>query len=147
MSPQPLVHVRRNVWTLPEDDLTLAHHAAAVAEMKRRDADDPTSWSYQAAIHGTVETPPKPLWNSCKHGFWFFLSWHRMYLWYFERIVRAAVVDLGGPADWALPFWDYDADRSGSGTAPCSWRRHRSGRDCRRASPSRARSRSRPPGN
>ncbi|MCX5276713.1 tyrosinase family protein [Streptomyces virginiae] len=112
MSPQPVVHVRRNVWTLPEDDLTLTHYAAAVAEMKRRDADDPTSWSYQAAIHGTAETPPKPLWNSCKHGSWFFLSWHRMYLWYFERIVRAAVVDLGGPADWALPFWDYDADPS-----------------------------------
>ncbi|MGW6574151.1 tyrosinase family protein [Streptomyces sp. NPDC054945] len=112
MSPQPVVHVRRNVWTLPEDDLTLAHYAAAVAEMKGRDADDPTSWSYQAAIHGTADTPPKPLWNSCKHGSWFFLSWHRMYLWYFERIVRAAVVELGGPADWALPFWDYDADPS-----------------------------------
>lgn len=112
MSPQPVVHVRRNVWTLPEDDLTLAHYAAAVTEMKRRDADDPTSWAYQAAIHGTSETPPKPLWNSCKHGSWFFLSWHRMYLWYFERIVRATVVDLGGPADWALPFWDYDADPS-----------------------------------
>ncbi|WP_327733163.1 tyrosinase family protein [Streptomyces nojiriensis] len=112
MSPQPVVHVRRNVWTLPEDDLTLAHYAAAVTEMKGRDADDPTSWAYQAAIHGTAATPPKPLWNSCKHGSWYFLSWHRMYLWYFERIVRAAVVDLGGPADWALPFWDYDADPS-----------------------------------
>ncbi|MFB6559855.1 tyrosinase family protein [Streptomyces sp. NPDC056400] len=112
MSPQPVVHVRKNVWTLPEDDLTLAHYAAAVTEMKARDADDPTSWAYQAAIHGTAETPPKALWNSCKHGSWYFLSWHRMYLWFFERIVRAAVVDLGGPADWALPFWDYDADPS-----------------------------------
>ncbi|MFE9462611.1 tyrosinase family protein [Streptomyces virginiae] len=110
-SPQQVAHVRRNVWTLPADDLTLAHYAAAVAEMKARDPDDPTGWTYQAAVHGTDTTPTRPLWNGCKHGSWYFLAWHRMYLWYFERIVRATVVQLGGPADWALPFWDYDADR------------------------------------
>ncbi|MFE5495418.1 tyrosinase family protein [Streptomyces virginiae] len=110
-SPQQVAHVRRNVWTLPADDLTLAHYAAAVAEMKARAPDDPTGWTYQAAVHGTNTTPTMPLWNGCKHGSWYFLAWHRMYLWYFERIVRATVVQLGGPADWALPFWDYDADR------------------------------------
>ncbi|WP_405812747.1 MULTISPECIES: tyrosinase family protein [unclassified Streptomyces] len=102
------VHVRRNVWTLPDGDLTLAHYAAAVAEMKSRDPQDPTSWFYQAAMHKTTVTPPKPLWNGCQHGSWFFLPWHRMYLYFFERIVRATVVDLGGPDDWALPFWAYD---------------------------------------
>ncbi|MGW6980963.1 tyrosinase family protein [Streptomyces sp. NPDC054932] len=111
MCPEQVVHVRRNVWTLPDDDLTLAHYAAAVNEMKGRDPDDPTSWTYQAAIHYTGQSPALPLWKNCKHGSWFFLAWHRMYLWYFERIVRAAVVDLDGPADWALPFWDYGADR------------------------------------
>jgi tyrosinase len=30
-----------------------------------------------------------------------------MYLFHFEQIVRAAVVDAGGPADWALPYWNY----------------------------------------
>jgi tyrosinase len=30
-----------------------------------------------------------------------------MFLFYFERIVRKAVVDAGGPADWALPYWNY----------------------------------------
>ncbi|MFD5881617.1 tyrosinase family protein [Streptomyces yangpuensis] len=110
-SPQQVAHVRRNVWTLPPGDLTLAHYAAAVAEMKKREPDDPTGWTYQAALHGTSTTPAMPLWNGCKHGSWYFLAWHRMYLWYFERIVRATVVQLGGPADWALPFWDYDADR------------------------------------
>ncbi|MFD6227661.1 tyrosinase family protein [Streptomyces sp. NPDC060232] len=110
-SPQQAAHVRRNVWTLPADDLTLAHYAAAVAEMKTRDPDDPTGWTYQAAVHGTNTTPARPLWNGCRHGSWYFLAWHRMYLWYFERIVRATVVRRGGPADWALPFWDYDADR------------------------------------
>ena len=30
-----------------------------------------------------------------------------MYLAYFEQIVAQTIVDLGGPADWALPFWNY----------------------------------------
>ena len=30
-----------------------------------------------------------------------------MYLYYFERIVRAAVIETGGPEDWALPYWNY----------------------------------------
>ena len=30
-----------------------------------------------------------------------------MYLHHFEKIVRATVVGLGGPEDWALPYWDY----------------------------------------
>lgn len=37
---------------------------------------------------------------------WYFLPWHRVYL-YFERIVGEAVTELGGPADCALPYWNY----------------------------------------
>src|SRR4029077_15681289 len=37
-----------------------------------------------------------------------FLPWHRMYLYYFERIVRAAVIAAGGPASWSLPYWNYE---------------------------------------
>jgi hypothetical protein len=47
------------------------------------------------------------VWNQCQHGSWYFLPWHRMYLYYFERIIRAEVTNQGGPEDWALPFWDY----------------------------------------
>lgn len=103
------VHVRRDAWTLPDGDRTLVAYAAAVAAMRERDPSDPTSWSYQAAMHGTDATPPEPLWNGCQHGTWFFLAWHRMYLFFFERIVREAVIAAGGPSDWALPFWDYGA--------------------------------------
>ncbi|MFL5817565.1 MAG: tyrosinase family protein [Conexibacter sp.] len=109
MSIETAVLVRRNAWTLPDGDETLAAYAAAVRAMRERDADDPTSWVYQAAMHGTSAEPPEPLWNGCQHGTWFFLPWHRMYVWFFERIVRAAVRETGGPADWALPYWDYGA--------------------------------------
>jgi tyrosinase len=108
-SAQTAPFVRRNAWTLPSGDTTLEEYASAVAIMQGRSATDPTSWSYQAAMHGTHATQNRPLWNGCQHGTWFFLSWHRMYLYYFERIVRAAVVQAGGSADWALPFWDYGA--------------------------------------
>jgi tyrosinase len=85
----------------------LEHYANGVAVMKRRKAEDPTSWTYQAAIHGNGVLPPQEGWNECEHQSWFFLPWHRMYLYYFEQIVRRAIVEAGGPEDWALPYWDY----------------------------------------
>jgi tyrosinase len=46
-------------------------------------------------------------WDQCQHGSWYFLPWHRGYLLAFEANVRAAVIELGGPTDWALPYWNY----------------------------------------
>ncbi|MEU4195420.1 tyrosinase family protein, partial [Kribbella sp. NPDC026611] len=104
--------VRRDAWDLESaqtfDPITLAY-ARAIQVMQARPVADPTSWAYQAAIHGTFAAPPAGAeWNGCQHRGWFFLPWHRMYLYYFERIVRKAVRDLGGPADFALPYWNYD---------------------------------------
>jgi tyrosinase len=114
--------VRKNVWTLPVADKTLDWYAAAVAKMKERPLADPLGWRYQAAVHGypnandddtdPLSTPadaagaPPPFWNQCQHATSFFLPWHRMYLLQFERIVGTYVASLGGPADWALPYWD-----------------------------------------
>ena len=81
----------------------LKWYADGVKAMQARPATDPTSWTYQAAMHGTYTTPAKPLWNTCEHGNYFFLSWHRMYLYFFERMVRAA----SNPG-FNLPYWDYD---------------------------------------
>jgi hypothetical protein len=88
--------------------------------MKKRPIADPTSWRYQAAIHDYVRqfdplaTPGDVLpsrgaaefWAQCQHFSWFFLSWHRMYLFYFEQIVSATIKQLKGP-EWALPYWNY----------------------------------------
>jgi tyrosinase len=116
------VRIRKDVYKLPAGDKTLEWYGKAVAEMQKRKIKDPTSWRYQAAIHGYPPPPPAPVvpaaqlpsasdrakyWNQCQHGSWFFQPWHRGYLIYFERICRAAIVALGGPADWALPYWNY----------------------------------------
>jgi tyrosinase len=100
--------VRVDVWSLAPNDPIITYYAHAVRAMQARAESDPASWAYQAAIHGRNGAPPLPLWNECRHQGWFFVSWHRTYLYYFERIVRAEVIALGGPSDWALPYWNYD---------------------------------------
>ena len=97
------MHVRHNVYCLSPQGREIASYRKAVAVMKTRAASDPTSWSAQAAIHGTLTPLAGMITNQCKHGSRFFLSWHRMFLYYFEKIVRAAA---GDPA-FALPYWGY----------------------------------------
>ncbi|MBV8953141.1 MAG: tyrosinase family protein [Solirubrobacterales bacterium] len=126
MTAQAQTLIRRNVWTLPAGDTTLSDYAKAVAIMKARNASDPTSWIYQAAMHGTLAQQTKPLWNGCMHGTWFFLPWHRMFLYYFEQIVRAAVVQAGGSPAWTLPFWDYGAGGQ-QATLPLAFRNQTAG--------------------
>ena len=114
--------VRRDVWTLgtPWNAYTEAY-ARAVALMQSRAPDDPTSWYFQAAIHGTFVRPAHPSWNQCQHQSWHFLPWHRMFVYFMERIVRAAVAEVGGPDDWAMPYWNYATPFPGS-TLPMAFR-------------------------
>ncbi len=87
--------------------------AQAVPELVAiaRQWGDPRSLGYQSQVHGTFADKPnwpaQALWQECAHNHWFFLPWHRAYLLEFEAVVRGHVVDLGGPADWALPYWNY----------------------------------------
>lgn len=71
--------------------------------MQRRPETEPTSWLYQANIHGAAQGAAQTAWNTCQHGSWYFLSWHRMYLYYFEKILRDASTDN----QLALPYWNY----------------------------------------
>ena len=120
------VRIRKDVFKLTAPSTGQWHpdllwYARAVAEMQRRPIGDHTSWRYQAAIHDydrqddplaqSNDVPPSSadqarFWSQCQHFSWFFLSWHRMYLLYFEEIVAATVKQLGGPG-WALPYWNY----------------------------------------
>jgi hypothetical protein len=45
-------------------------------------------------------------WCTCQHGTNQFLTWHRMYLWYFEKVLQAA----SGSPSLRLPYWDYETD-------------------------------------
>jgi tyrosinase len=76
---------------------TTSHYGAllfAINKMRSNgNSADPNSWSYWTNIHV----------NRCPHGISYFLAWHRGYLYYFERQLRAVSGDTG----LILPYWDY----------------------------------------
>jgi len=94
-------------------------YARAILALSVRPASNPTSWAFQAALHGVdiagwqqYGILPRgqqmaPQWNQCEHGKWYFPPWHRGYVAAFEAIIASTIVDLGGPTDWALPYWNY----------------------------------------
>jgi hypothetical protein len=97
------VFVRKNIDSL--NAYEIATFRRGVEVMKSRPVTDPTSWLFQANIHGVpFGEGENPVWAQCEHGTLFFLSWHRMYLYFFERILRAA----SGDPTFALPYWNYD---------------------------------------
>ena len=98
------VRTRRNIYCLSESSPDVIAYRDGVKAMQLLPASDPTSWEAQRAIHGTtVAFPPTSIYNKCEHGTLFFLSWHRMYLYWFERIIRAK----SGNSAFALPYWGY----------------------------------------
>lgn len=112
--------VRHNIWTLDQIDhwhpAIYAYARGVQVLIDRTDADqlDPIGWQYQSDIHGTTVNPDN-FRNRCQHFCWFFLPWHRMYLQWFERIIRSAIQDLDDVDEqtkmtWALPYWNYSSD-------------------------------------
>lgn len=94
--------VRRDVRNL--DARGVQAYQRAVAAMKRLPASDPHSWIFQANIHGYPPTDGSdPNWGQCQHASWWFLPWHRAYLYYAERIMRR----YSGDPSFALPYWNY----------------------------------------
>jgi tyrosinase len=119
------------------DNADLLWYAKGVGAMQARSLNDPSSWWFFGAIHGEYVTPqslkdpevfpwksiPAPAavpitplpatkvsdqyWDQCQHQSWYFPPWHRGYLLALEAQIRAEVVKLGGPATWALPYWNY----------------------------------------
>ena len=89
---------RRNIANLAPGDPIIQTYKDAVAAMKALPSSDGRNWTKQAEIHQ----------NHCPHGNWWFLPWHRAYLFYFERICRK----LTGNNDFALPYWNWTSSPS-----------------------------------
>lgn len=105
------IYTRLNIKALTSHSHpVIAAYERAIVRMRAGTGIPPqNAWLYQANMHGTVERPDQPAWNSCMHGSYYFIAWHRMYLYFFERIVRK----ISGNAQWAIPFWNYsDPDLS-----------------------------------
>lgn len=123
----------------------LGIYQSAVARMMNNaqiPKGDPTSWVFQWYTHA-VPNPPgkaseinsiypgaspfKPMaqavWNTCQAHFiaanepWF-LPWHRMFVYFFERIIRKA----SNNPSFTLPYWNYSAAGVNHGRIPPQFR-------------------------
>ena len=110
------VGVRRNVGGMDASDPVLLTYRRAIKAMQALPTTDTRSWTYQAAIHGTTLTQALTAWNTCQHNAQFFWSWHRMYLYWFERIIRKMAGDC--EPCWSLPYWDWGSPAQRTLPAP-----------------------------
>jgi hypothetical protein len=127
----------------PEGQQMMAIYADAVRQMQALGPDNPMSWLWQWYTHfvngtttksdeinrifGTTPTPQSSLanetWNTCQshsgQNSNNFLPWHRLYIYYFERIVR----QVCGNQDFTLPYWNYtSSDPAQRGVLPEQFR-------------------------
>jgi tyrosinase len=116
----------------------------------------PTSWTFQAYIHGVPANPFDPAnsggiyngsaamkkrideiygnpaagtpqaawkeaalacWATCTHGSPYFTTWHRWYMYYFERVCREMCKD----ASFTLPYWNYASNIGSSLQIPAKF--------------------------
>ena len=130
-----MTRTRREVRSLGDAwNETMLWYARAVQELGPRPVTKKASWRYLAAMHdfnqdawiklgylsATEALPGKAeqnrYWKQCQHQSWYFFPWHRAYLHSFEDIVLSVVQSLGGPADWALPYWNYSDPKNPEAT-------------------------------
>lgn len=71
----------------------LAKYRSAVAQLIALPTADPRQWGNLAKQHN----------DFCPHSNWWFLPWHRAYIFYFERVCQ----DVLGDANFTLPYWDW----------------------------------------
>jgi hypothetical protein len=131
LPPFPIIkYVRRDVYS-PEGQKALVSLEKALKAMKALGCQDPKSWYFQGAIHSvplasnftngnplcpiyisanasnpTVQNLLNNYWRKCSHYSTkdnHFLTWHRLYLYHFEQIVR----QLSGDSSFAMPYWNY----------------------------------------
>ncbi len=121
------------------DNPLLRNYALAMRALDALPISDQRSWKYLGAMHGFdvdiwtqsglidagTAVPPSltddTFGDQCQHSTWYFLPWHRGYLFAFEAIVAAKVKELTGD-DWVLPYWNYlDATNTAARIVPLAF--------------------------
>ncbi len=87
--------IRKNMMD-PGAASDMASYAKAITAMLQLPMDDPRNWYRVAFVH----------FIDCPHGNWWFTSWHRGYLGFFEDQIR----EMSGDPDFMLPYWDWTAN-------------------------------------
>lgn len=120
---QTVKYVRKNAHS-PAAKADIEAMKKAFEIMRKMPCNDPMSWYFQGAIHHIPDSifgqnlfcdqyqkkdQAHTAWSTCPHmqpefTQYHFLTWHRLYIWYLEKIVRK----LSGKIDFALPYWNYN---------------------------------------
>jgi polyphenol oxidase len=93
------------------DEETIAKFEKGIALMKALPKNDPRSFYQQSKIHCAYcngayhQQYPFENLQVDIHRSWLFFPFHRMYLYFFERILG----NLIGDPNFALPFWSWDS--------------------------------------
>ncbi len=122
-APPAATYIRKNAHS-PQAKADLDALRKALEIMRALPCSNPISWYYLGAMHSIPEeivgdtlcpsyrtrSDLKSGWDNCTHhgnSELHFLIWHRLFIYHFEKIVRA----LSGKSDFALPYWDYTEDQ------------------------------------
>jgi polyphenol oxidase len=99
------VRVRKSVFELDSGEITRLKAAYTELQKLTRD-NDPRTWYRQGAVHCWYCSGAVDSLNGMEiHGGWWFLPWHRAYLYFHERILGSLI----GDPNFALPYWDWDS--------------------------------------
>jgi tyrosinase len=108
--------VRESIVGIAADHPVLNSYRKAITEMNKLDLSNPLSWRFQANMHGSNGDGVKDGWDWCQHANWWFLPWHRGYLYFFEKIVRK----MSGDDSFRLPYWPWEQE--GQNVLPTAFR-------------------------
>ena len=97
--------VRKSVFELDANEISRLKAAYAALLQITKD-NDPRGWYRQGAVHCWYCSGAADSLNGMEiHGGWWFLAWHRAYLYFHERILSSLI----GDPTFALPYWDWDS--------------------------------------
>ncbi|NRA68021.1 MAG: tyrosinase family protein [Pseudobacteriovorax sp.] len=104
----------RDEVNAPADIISTYLQSFSLSDEDYTKIKDWTGWAAQAVIHE----------RSCPHGNWYFLPWHRAYMFAFEEICRDVAAGIpkgerlhqGDEMDFyyknfAIPYWDWTAQK------------------------------------
>ena len=134
--------IRHNATSL-QGQAMLKIYADAVEKMHALPHTDPVGWLFQWYTHNVTGTttkaaainsvfgggssPQKTLaqaaWSTCQPhnapgASDYFLPWHRMYVYFFERIIRK----VAKKPEFTLPYWNYSVSGAAHGVLPKEFR-------------------------
>jgi len=96
---------RKSVWDLSSSEVTRLQKAyQALRNLTTSNPNDPRGWMQQGNVHCYNCSGGYDPSNIEIHGSWWFMPWHRCYLWIHEQILGKLIND----STFRLAYWDWD---------------------------------------